>query len=181
GEILVIADLGVAARQFQIDLAMVELEVRSDEVANHVDDARGPGDLGEGRGDIRGIVDPAKRRSLRPVLFAHVEAGPTVDRGRTEGLQVRPTLLDPVLDLGAHGGEFRRFHGIGHDEKAVPPKPIDLRFAQHGSVLGSELYHGGQVSRRLYGSRSRRARPTPYAGKSAPQGRCSSSPTASRG
>ena len=145
GEVLVIGDLGLGARELQVDLAMVELDVRPDQVGHHVDGARVEHDLAIGVGNVGRVVDAAQRRLLGAVLGAHVEARPAVDGRRPERRGVRAALLDPVGDLGLERGELRRRHGILDHEIAVAPEGVDLLAAENGHLSDLALHERAGV------------------------------------
>ena len=139
GEVLVIGDLGLGARELQVDLAMVELDVGPDQVGHHVDRARVEHDLAIGVGNVRRVVDAAQRRLVGAVLAAHVEARPAVDRRRSERRGMRAALLDPVGDLRLERGELLGRHRIVDHEIAVAPEGVDLLAAENGHDLSPRL------------------------------------------
>jgi hypothetical protein len=79
----------------------------------------------------RRVIDPAKRRPLRAVLPAHVEARAPIHGGLAEGRVVDTALLYPFVDAFLKPAQLCRGHCVLSHQVAIPPEPVYLLMAQH--------------------------------------------------
>ncbi len=151
-----VANGGLGAGQLQVDLAVMELDVRADQIGDHVDHWRRTHDIGEGRRNIRWVVDPAQGRMIGRMIGADIEARPPVDGRGAEGGVMLPALLDPAAKLAAHGVELLGRHRIFDHQVAVAAVSVLICFAQHGlaPLLGFGAPSQARYARTL-ASRSR--------------------------
>ena len=146
GEVLVPLDLGVRARELGVDLGVVQLHVRPDEVGDAGDHAALQRGRKIGLRDLHRCVDPAKARLLAAVTRLEVEAGPSV-QGVAPGRIVSPALLHPCGEILLQPRQQDGIHRILDHQIAV--------FMEERALIGAKLRHGGSgrsSGRRVHGS-----------------------------
>lgn len=134
GEILMPAHLGARAREFAIDLGVMQPQIRADQIRQHLDHRRAVQERPIGLGNLGRRLYPTKRRCLGGVTGLNVETRAAV-QGLAEGAAMGPALLDPAGEVGVEGGDGL---GIDHalDRKTSGlVKRVDL-------LLGKGVGHG---------------------------------------
>jgi hypothetical protein len=131
GKILVIADLSIGTGKLQVDLAVVKLHIRADQVGDHVHHGRMQHYVPERRRDIRGIVYPSKSWAVWPVLRAKIETWPAINGRFAKGSIEAAALFHPSGDLASHPFELQGGNGVLNNQNTLFPVSGDLTMGQN--------------------------------------------------
>ena len=132
-EVLVPLDLGVPARELGVDLGVVQLHVRPDQLGHAVGHAALQRGRQIGLRYLHRRIDPAEARLRAAVAGLEVEARAAV-HGIPPGGGVRPALLHPGIEVLLQPREQGAIHRILDHQIAV--------LVEERALIGAKLGHG---------------------------------------
>ena len=132
GEVLMVADFGLRAREFQIDLAVVKLHVGPDEIGHHIDRRRLAHHDLEGPGKCRrGLLTRRKAGRSGECSAPISKRGRPSRVGGPKGVLWARLCSTPEGNLPAHGGQFSSLYRIAAEQYATLSKFLFFIGAQH--------------------------------------------------